>query len=126
MVEYEIDINTGERRVKANGSTTSDKTPALTDEQLQDKGYLRDLAINELAAIVKANGGKAIGTNACNALLDRVEGKAVQVINQHVTVVEEMNDLELAKAILFYTRPALLNKEQPILDVTPMPGKIGD
>ena len=115
---------TTERVIDTSGlqSADSDKRAqtGLTDEQLQDKGYLRDLAINELAAIVKANGGKPIGTNACNALLDRVEGKAVQVINQHLTVVEEMSDLELAKAILFYTRPALLNKEKPILHVTPI------
>lgn len=100
---------------------TNPQSPALSDEQLQDKSFLRSLAMKELVAIVQANKGDIRGVNACNALLDRVEGKAVQVINQHVTVVEEMSDLELAKAILFYTRPALLNKEKPILDVTPMP-----
>lgn len=76
MKEYEIDSKTGERRVKPLASEQPAAKP-LSAEQLQDKAYLRDLALRELAAIVMNNGGDVKGTNACNALLDRVEGKPV-------------------------------------------------
>ena len=59
-------------------STAIPPQKGLTDDQLQDKGFLRDLAIKELAAIIQANKGDVRGVNACSVLLDRVEGKPQQ------------------------------------------------
>lgn len=62
----------------------------LSGEELQNKGYLRDLAMRELVAIVRANGGDIKGVAAIKELLDRTEGKPAQTVdlNQKIGIVQ--------------------------------------
>lgn len=110
----EFDPLTGELLPKSSKQTdTNPQSPALSDEQLQDKTFLRDLAIKELAAIVMANGGDVKGTPAVRELLDRTEGRPAQAIEQKITVQQEpLSALERAKLLCFYARQAMI-------DVTP-------
>lgn len=64
---------------------TAPQSPAnasLSDEELQDKAYLREIAMRELVDIVRDNKGRIQGIGAVKELLDRSEGRTTQVIHQ--------------------------------------------
>ena len=54
--------------------------PLAGDVDITDKAALKSLAMAELVVIIQKNKGDIKGVNACNALLDRAEGKPMQAI----------------------------------------------
>ena len=90
-----LDKTTGELKKVRVGDVVV-KTPANLPQSIDitDKAALRELAMKELVAIVQANAGDIKGIAAVRELLDRVEGKAMQIVHQtnETTINIAMND----------------------------------
>lgn len=92
---------------------------ALTDEQLQDKDFLRAMCTRELATIVHNNGGKITGVQAINTLWDRIDGKAPQSVT--MTVQARLIDKMTAEDLIEYRNFKAAQLGMDPLIVPPMP-----
>lgn len=87
----------------------------ITEAQLHDRAYLRNLAMAELVDIVRQNAGDIKGIAAVKELLDRSEGRVAQAVeltgkNGGAVEVKDITPLETARRVAFLLASA------PVID----------